>query len=192
MTRGRRRGQSLVEYAVTVPVFLLILLGLLEFGFAFSHHLTMEYASREGARVGAALANGTDQFPCAKVDDQVIAAVQRVLVASGSQIDLSQVKEIRIYNANNVNGNEGSQVNRWRPGTGPVVPGETQPLKFAFFSGNWSACNRVNAADPDSIGVAVSYTYRFVTPLASLMRIAGPAVLQMNDRTVMALNPTVP
>ena len=55
----RARGQAMVEYAVAIPVFLLILLGMLEFGFAFSHHLTMEYATREGARAGAALANGS-------------------------------------------------------------------------------------------------------------------------------------
>lgn len=187
-----RRGQSLVEYAATVPVFLLILLGLLEFGFAFSHHLTMEYASREGARVGSALANGTDAFPCANVDDQVIAAVQRVLVAAGSQIDLDQINEIRIYQANNADGNEGSAANIWRRGNGPTIPGESQPLKFARASGNWSACSRLNGANPDSIGVSVSYTYRFVTPLASLMRLVGAGQLAMNDRTVMALNPTVP
>ena len=187
-----RRGQSLVEYAATVPVFLLILLGLLEFGFAFSHHLTMEYASREGARVGSALANGTDAFPCANVDDQVIAAVQRVLVAAGSQIDLDQINEIRIYQANNADGNEGSAANIWRRGNGPTIPGESQPLKFARASGNWSACSRLNGANPDSIGVSVSYTYRFVTPLASLMRLAGAGQLTMTDRTVMALNPTVP
>ena len=57
-------GQSLVEYAITVPVFLLILLGMLEFGFAFSHHLTMEYSTREGARTGAALANGSPPVVC--------------------------------------------------------------------------------------------------------------------------------
>ena len=187
-----RRGQSLVEYAATVPVFLLILLGLLEFGFAFSHHLTMEYASREGARVGSALANGTDAFPCANVDDQVIAAVQRVLVAAGSQIDLDQINEIRIYQANNADGNEGSAANIWRRGNGPTIPGESQPLKFARASGNWSACSRLNGANPDSIGVSVSYTYKFVTPLASLMRLVGAGQLAMNDRTVMALNPTVP
>ena len=187
-----RQGQSLVEYAATVPVFLLILLGLLEFGFAFSHHLTMEYASREGARVGSALANGTDAFPCANVDDQVVAAVQRVLVAAGSQIDLDQINEIRIYQANNADGNEGSAANIWRRGNGPTIPGESQPLKFARASGNWSACSRLNGANPDSIGVSVSYTYRFVTPLASLMRLSGAGQLTMTDRTVMALNPTVP
>ena len=103
-SRQRRRGargQSLVEYAMSVPVFLLILLGMLEFGFAFSHHLTMEYASREGARTGSSLNNGTTQFACngtddQNVDNQVIAAVQRVLTGTGSQVKISQIGQIRI------------------------------------------------------------------------------------------------
>ena len=41
-----------------VPVFLLILLGLLEFGFVFDHAMTINYATREGARSGAAFAPG--------------------------------------------------------------------------------------------------------------------------------------
>ena len=59
--RGRgpaERGQGLVEFAMLVPFFLLLLLGMLEFGFAFDQNLTLEYATREGARVGSALANG--------------------------------------------------------------------------------------------------------------------------------------
>ena len=41
-----------------VPLFMLILLGLLELGFVFDHLLTISYATREGARTGAALADG--------------------------------------------------------------------------------------------------------------------------------------
>ncbi len=205
MLRGRARherraaGQSMVEYAMTVPVFLLIVLGILEFGLAFSHHLTMEYASREGARTGAALANvGGPSVPCANVDDQVIAAVQRVLVAAGSQLDIDAVDEIHIYQANHPDGIEGSRFNVWSRGTGPIIAGETVPLLFAKVSGQQSwgtACSRNNGANPDSIGVSVTYTYTFVTPLAAILGFFGPgggATLQMSDRTVMALNPVVP
>ena len=37
---------------------MLLLLIMLEIGFAFNHKLTVGYATREGARTGAALANG--------------------------------------------------------------------------------------------------------------------------------------
>ena len=53
--RGARSGQALVEFALIVPLFLLLLLGLLEFGFIFDHAMTVSYATREGARVGCGL-----------------------------------------------------------------------------------------------------------------------------------------
>jgi hypothetical protein len=187
VTRGK--GQALVEYAVLLPVFLMILLGILEFGLAFSHHLTMEYATREGARTGAALANGSDAFDCAVVDDEVVAAVQRVLTQNGSQIDLLHVTGIRIYDAD-ANGDEQGLVDVWKQGKGPMVDGVA--LKFVLDTGNWDACTRRNAGfgATDSIGVALTYDYQFVTPLGSMLGLAGGGSgLAMSDRTVMALNP---
>ena len=50
--RGRRtRGQSLVEFAVVLPIFLLILSGILDFGFLLYSRMTVISAAREGARV---------------------------------------------------------------------------------------------------------------------------------------------
>ena len=181
-------GQSLVEYALILPVFLLILLGIVEFGLAFSHHMTLEYATREGARTGAALANGSTAFDCSKVDDEVVAAVQRVLTQNGSQVDLSHVTGIRIYDAD-ANGDEQGLVDVWKQGNGPTVDGV--PLKFVLASGNWDACSRRNAGfgQTDSIGVGLTYDYQLVTTLGSALGLAGASSLQMSDRTVMALNP---
>ena len=189
MKRERSRGQAMVEYAVAIPVFLLILLGMLEFGFAFSHHLTMEYATREGARAGAALANGSNEYPCNVVDNQVIAAVQRVITASGSQVDINSITEIRIYRASNPDGKEhsGDPVNVWTLGKGPVV--DNAALKFKLQSFGWDPCTRKNAANPDHIGVSMSYGYHYVTPLGGLLGATGNPVLPMSDRTIMSLNP---
>jgi hypothetical protein len=172
-----------------LPVLMLLLLTVLEFGLAFSHHVTMEYATREGARMGAALGAGTVTFNCSEVDDQIVAAVQRVLTASGSQVDIKQIEEIRIYKAN-ANGDEAGFVNVWRPGAGPNVDGVK--LQFAFASGNWDACTRQNDGfhTTDSIGISLGYDYRYVTPLGNMLGLVGNPVLRMNDRTVMALNPS--
>ena len=56
--RAGERGQSLVEFTLILPVFLLVLLGMLEYGSAYDHRTAMAYAVREGARVGASLGNG--------------------------------------------------------------------------------------------------------------------------------------
>lgn len=189
--RTRSRGQSLVEFAIGVPIFMVLLLGMVEFGFIFTHHIGLEYATREGARMGSALASGTAQVDCSLVDQNIVAALQRVVTSPGSQIDINQIHQIQIYDAD-ANGNPiGSLVNTWIPGIGPTVDGV--PLKFTNLSNGWPACpagNRNNGTSPDSIGVALSYTYNFVTPLGNFVRAFGTGQLQISDKTVMALNPT--
>jgi len=52
----RRRcetGQAVVELALVVPVLVLLLLGIAEFGRLYGAYLTVEQAAREGARVAA-------------------------------------------------------------------------------------------------------------------------------------------
>lgn len=192
--REHGRGQSLVEFAMIVTVMMLMLLGMLEFGFIFDQHLTLEYASREGARVGAALGNGTSTIPCASVDQNVVAAVQRVISSPGSRVTESRVSEIRLYKATSTGAQSGTSFNTWiyAKAQGPVVDGKA--LDFKSTTTNWAACGRSNAAtSPDSIGVRVSYTYIPVTPLSAVMSFfggAGPATIPISDQTVMALNPS--
>ena len=204
MTRRRRdgsRGQSLVEFSMLVPVFLLILLGVLEFGFVFDEQMTITYATREGARSGSAFANGNPtSMPCATstdVDKYIVAAVQRVLEGPGSRIAIDRVSEIRIYNANSAGTQIGGQANIWSfsNNAGPVVDG--QALDWNQSSSGWNACARVNTwvgtTAPDSIGVSIRYRYNYVTPLASIIGFFGSSTntgLDISDRSVMALNPT--
>ncbi len=53
--RNRQRGQGLVEFALAFPIFLLIVLGIFEFGRAFITFTSLYAAAREGARFGAAV-----------------------------------------------------------------------------------------------------------------------------------------
>jgi hypothetical protein len=48
--RQRTLGQSLVELALFFPILLIILSGVIEFGFAFNHYINLIEATREGAR----------------------------------------------------------------------------------------------------------------------------------------------
>jgi hypothetical protein len=47
---GRERAQTLVEFALTLPIFLLILFGLIEFGFLFQAWLTVQNSAQAGTR----------------------------------------------------------------------------------------------------------------------------------------------
>jgi hypothetical protein len=205
VARPRQRGQSLVEFAMVVIVAMMLLLGMVEFGYVFDHHLSIEYATREGARVGAALANGGGTMGCgtgqspnaANVDKQIIAAVQRVLKSPGSPVVISRVSEIRIYEATATGAVNGSAFNRWTynapsGGGGPVVDGLA--LDFSLNgSAGWNACSRDNGSTPDSLGVSVTYSYRLQTPLAGIVGAFGSpstAQITITDKTVMALNPS--
>ena len=50
--RSRSTGQSLVEFALVLPPMLLIILGIIQFGFIFNTYVTMTNATREAARTG--------------------------------------------------------------------------------------------------------------------------------------------
>lgn len=47
-----RKGQATVELALILPVVLLVLFGIAEFGRAFAAYLALQHAAREGARLG--------------------------------------------------------------------------------------------------------------------------------------------
>ena len=49
----KKRGQAIVEFALILPVFILLFFGIVEFGLVFHQYLVVTAASREGARVAA-------------------------------------------------------------------------------------------------------------------------------------------
>lgn len=51
--RGRESGQALVEFALVLPVLMLMVAGIVDFGFAFNAWNTAQNAAREGARIAA-------------------------------------------------------------------------------------------------------------------------------------------
>lgn len=58
VTRLRRRvrsesGAELIEVALTLPLLLLVVLGIIEFGFLFQEYEVVTNAAREGARIAA-------------------------------------------------------------------------------------------------------------------------------------------
>lgn len=53
--RGNESGASLVEFALVLPVFMMLLLGMFTGGLTYSRKLSIAQAAREGARYGATL-----------------------------------------------------------------------------------------------------------------------------------------
>jgi Flp pilus assembly protein TadG len=61
------KGQNLVEFAMVVPIFLILVFAIVDFGMGFHAWITVTNAAREGARIGAV---GADQATIeARVED---------------------------------------------------------------------------------------------------------------------------
>jgi hypothetical protein len=190
-------GQGTIELALVFAIVLLPLtMSLLEGGYLFSQAMTVNTATREGARMGGNQANGGGPLGCAagqspnaaNVDPQIVAAVERSLTANGALISLADVTQIRIFKATATGAETAGAVNVWTYSLngGPVIDG--QPLDFVQSSNTWNACSRVNTLPADSIGVSLRYTYRARTPLRYIF--PGLATININDATVMTLNAT--
>ena len=89
--RGSARGQSLVEFALVLPVFLFMLFGLVDVSRFVYLNSTLSQAAREGARLGSVEASyrGSTDPACGKAGGPVCPAhhrsgVTHVAVATSS------------------------------------------------------------------------------------------------------------
>ncbi|HET9199797.1 MAG TPA: TadE family protein [Dehalococcoidia bacterium] len=51
--KDKESGQAIVEFAIVLPLLLILLFGVIDFGRALQTYITINNASREGARLGA-------------------------------------------------------------------------------------------------------------------------------------------
>ena len=82
--RRKQRGQSLVEFAISSIVLLLLMMGLLDLSRAFYFAVNMQGAAREGARHGAWFDTAGRYNPYL-YDDAVMTAVNQGLQGAGVQ-----------------------------------------------------------------------------------------------------------
>ncbi len=78
--RGDRRGVAAVEFAVVVPIFFLMVIGILEFGRALMVQQVLVSAARVGARQAVTLNTTTSEVTTAVTDYADNAAVSGVTV----------------------------------------------------------------------------------------------------------------
>lgn len=83
------RGQALVETALVLPLVLMILLGIAQFGLIMNAQLTLQNAAREGARMGAT--GGDDSSVISRVY-----LVSGILVPSKMTVTVSPEEAARI------------------------------------------------------------------------------------------------
>jgi len=75
------RGQTLVEFALIAPIFVILIAGIIDFAMAMDRRITVQHAVREGARYAAV----TDDVGL--VCDRVVDQAQGIV--TGSDITIS-------------------------------------------------------------------------------------------------------
>lgn len=75
---GRReKAQGLVEFALVVPILLILAMGVIDFGWGLRAYITITNSSREGARLGVTCATDTD------IKNQVASSSSGLVTAAG-------------------------------------------------------------------------------------------------------------
>jgi Flp pilus assembly protein TadG len=138
---NRRRGQAMVEFALVIPIFMLVLSGILDFGFALFSRMTVINAARDGARAAIMVEpGGYGTIPLVAQTNAVASAAQGGLTVTVSTSD--DVKCLLTH----------------------ASPASLTPC------GNWTkydaTTNPTGPQSGDSISVTVHYTYHTFFPLA--------------------------
>ncbi len=89
------RGASAVEFAIVLPVLILLIFGIIEFGLYFRESLTIASAAASAARTGATM--GTRD----EADNAILQALEAGLY---NQVDSSVLISVEIYEARPVDG----------------------------------------------------------------------------------------
>ena len=74
------KGASAVEFALILPILIILVFGIVEFGIAFNNYIALTHAAREGARIAAVDLNNPDlkniiierAFPVQITEDDIV------------------------------------------------------------------------------------------------------------------------
>ena len=180
--QGRRRdsrGQALVEFSLVIIVFLTMLTGMIEFGVAFSVKMQISFASRDAAV--AASESGTTP---STADGAILNLIDKDITAPASR---NKIDHVDIFWATSTGTPNNGAIERYTPG-GLLFPGwggwtNTMDLypstnRCAFINGTAAGCNASpNHSGPDRIGISIVYNYSWITPLPSLIGLAGSGMV---------------
>ena len=164
----------MVEFGLVLPIFIVLVIGLIEFALAFNANLGINFASREAALIGAE--SGNDAI----ADCRILQTIENSI---DNPADAERINEVRIYRAG-VNGNELAanvyvlggitECDFW-----DGVETQTIRVNWSLFSEGYpvdTRCNQLEGCSGtplDTIGVAINYTHPWVTPLAGIVSLNG-------------------
>jgi len=176
--RARERGQGIAEFALVWPIFVICVMAVIEFGVAFNNVLTVNYASRNAALLGAEAGNNgcSDAIMLQSIENDVANPADRNRITqvtiyysnqNGQQIPDGGNSGANLY----VRNTSGSPLQCTFNGTMVSVPYQ---LSGSLGYPTVDRCNVLAGcsssgghATLDTIGVRINYNYRFITPLSA-------------------------
>lgn len=193
------RGQTLVEFALVIPLFLVIFISIIEFGFMLNATLAVNFATRDAALIAAEAGDAS------LADCTILQYVENDISAPLSD---SQIQTVTIYQANRAGQPVAGVQNVYqRSGSMDCVFSDTETvtLPYTATSTTYPSGNRCNelagcAVDGspgvyvplDSVGVKVTYRYPYHTPIGNLLPFlpgASTGYLDFTWANVMRMEP---
>jgi hypothetical protein len=165
----------MVEFGLVLPIFIILVIGLIEFAVAFNANLNINFASREAALIGAE--SGNDGI----ADCRILQTIENSI---DNPAHAERITQVSIYRSG-INGNE-LGANIYVRGGSPLICEfwdgvETQEIvvNYTLLTEGYPIATRCNQLDGcsgqplDTIGVRIDYTHPWVTPLAGLVTLNG-------------------
>ncbi len=162
------RGAAALEFAIILPVLVLILFGIFEYGLLFREKLTIASAAASSARTGATMGTRAD------ADFAILQALEAGLY---DQVNAAVLIQVDIFQADPITGAKTAAINRyvymaanvgckWNPCPDPSLGSVT----YGVPSGWGDPAGRDTELDPgggglDVLGVEVFYHHTAVTNL---------------------------
>jgi len=168
--RRRSRGQSLVEVALVLPLFVTLTLGTADGGRAFYYREGVSNAARQALRVAVGSSQETTGDTVCSGTSSGTASASTALPAAGSSTILSIANAAALESSSN-----------GLP-TGTAISGATLTVKWHCLAGKAITNTTATTNDPanassDSVEVTITYPFSLITPFVSnLMNGGNPTI----------------
>jgi Flp pilus assembly protein TadG len=164
------RGQALVEFALLVPILLLLVIGLIEFSFVWNSRNTVLFASRDGSMLAAEGGSlvGTDCVVLDRIERDIVSPASAIKIQDVS-VYWSDRNGAQIGGSQNVYNRVGSTTCNYPDGSSLAVP-------YTLVAAGYPETARCNVllgcggghTTVDTIGVRVTYRHNWLTSFARL------------------------
>jgi Flp pilus assembly protein TadG len=174
------RGQALVEFALVVPIFLILFIGIIEFAFVFSAALGLNNATRSASLV-AAEAGNTSGADCAILNSIQQSIRSPMVLLPGDSVTIAQADR----NGKPIAGRQ--DVWNYTAAAQPCTSAtRTYSVNFTQASATYPATGSENSGGRcdilqgcsatvplDSVAVSITYHYNYHTPLGNFLALHG-------------------